>query len=431
MPIEQPEDIRLNERREVQALMGDPPGWMLRNGIWLVALLVLGLLVIAYFVRFPDQLAAEGLVTSEQPPVRVAARTAGELRGVYVEDRSEVREGQLLVQLASAADPKAVDRLRDWLDVRADLPVEEWDSGTLPGGDLGTLQPAHSTLAQHLRELLYFTERDKTSREVRYLRDEIAQLEGLIGSRQRQARILANEVRLAQQNLTRDSLLLLGGARSDREVEASRTALLDRQRSLEDLRSTVYQSNIQIQELRRRILELRRRRGDTESDLVRTAREDINRLRAAIDEWYNRHRIVAPASGRAALPRPLVPGQFVRAGESLLTLLPTGPQDIVARATLSAYGAGKVRPGMPVNIRLADYPHREFGVLRGQVDQLSLLPEGEQYIVTVALPDTLVTTYGTPLPFRQEMQGQITILTDERRLLARLFDRLWDLLRNP
>ena len=430
MPIQQPEDIRLTEQREVQALMGDPPGWMLRYGILLVAALVLALFAIAYFVRFPDQLAAEGIITSGQPSVRVAARADGELRAVYVADRDSVAAGALLVELTGAADPGAVGRLADWLTARASEAVEDWVDTPLPAGDFGELQTAHSALAQRLQELRYFQTKDKTRREVRYLRDEITQLEGLIGSRQRQARILASEVRLAQQTLTRDSLLVLEGARSPREVEGSRTALLDKQRSLEDLRSTVYQTNIQIQELKRRILELRQRQGDTGSSLIRTAREDFNRLRGALDEWRVRHRITAPAAGRAALPRPLVPGQFVRTGETLLTLLPTAPQDLIARATLAPNGAGKVRPGMRANIRLADYPHREFGLVQGTVQQLSLLPEANNYLVTIQMPDTLVTTYGVSLPFRQEMQGRVTILTDNRRLLARLFDRLWDLVKN-
>ena len=429
--IDDPADIRLNEQYEVQQLMGDPPGWMLRYGILLVALIVLALVAIAYFVRFPDLLVAPGVITSERPPVRVAPRTAGELRSVFAADRDSVREGQLLALIDNAADPAAVEILAKWVRALAVVPPETWPDVPHDGrGELGELQPAFAALQQDLRDLDYFVSKDKTRRRVRYLRDQIGQLEGLNDSRLRQRRILREEARLAQRNLTRDSLLVIEGARSAQELERTRAVLLDLQRRAEDLRSTVYRNNIQVQELNRQILDLRQQQGSTVSDKLLDVRADYDRLRGALDEWNARYRITAPLSGKVSIPVPLSPGRFVAAGEPLLTILPDRTDGMIARAALPLAGAGKVRPGLRANIRLADYPYRQFGTLQGTVRQIALVPQDDRYLLTVDLPDTLLTTYGVNIPFRQEMQGQVTVVTENRRLLVRLFDRLWSLIKN-
>ena len=432
MPITDPTDIRLNEQYEIQELMGDPPGWILRYGMLVVAGIVLALVAAAYFVRFPDLLAAPGVITSAQPPVRIAARTGGDIERVLVADRDTVAAGQLLVLIDNAAGAESVRALETWLDARGAEAPDEWIGAPLPtGGQLGELQPAYSAFSQNLRDWRYFLRRDKTARRIANLRDQVAEIEALNRSRSRQEAILREELRLARSNVTRDSLLVREGARSERELESARATLLDGRRRLENLRATVYQNNIRMQELQRQMLDLRQQRGDVASAKERTVREDFERLRSALATWKTRYRIVAPAAGRVALPAPLPPGRFVREGEELLTLLPLQSQHLLARAALPLAGAGKVRAGMRANIRLADYPYQEFGTLRGEVSQLALLPQDNSYLVTIALPDSLVTTYGYVLPFRQEMQGRVTIVTENRRLLVRLFDRLWSLVRNP
>ena len=91
-------------------------------------------------------------------------------------------------------------------------------------------------------------------------------------------------------------------------------------------------------------------------------------------------------------------------------------------------GAGKITAGMPVNIRLDGFPYQEFGAVKASVSQVSLVPEVDgQYLVTVSMPDNMVTTYDKLVPFRQEMQGTANIITEERRIITRIFDKVLSL----
>ena len=81
---------------------------------------------------------------------------------------------------------------------------------------------------------------------------------------------------------------------------------------------------------------------------------------------------------------------------------------------------GKVTKGQAVNIKLASFPHLEFGVLRGEVSYISLVPLEGKYLVEVLLPDGLKTDYNIKLPLIQQMTGIGEIITKEKRLIYKL-----------
>ena len=84
--------------------------------------------------------------------------------------------------------------------------------------------------------------------------------------------------------------------------------------------------------------------------------------------------------------------------------------------------SGKVKKGQKVNIRFSNYPDKEFGVVRGTVKNISLIPvvDGQNiksYMVDIQLPYGLKTSYDKELPFLPEMEGQADIITEDISLL--------------
>jgi hypothetical protein len=87
---------------------------------------------------------------------------------------------------------------------------------------------------------------------------------------------------------------------------------------------------------------------------------------------------------------------------------------------LQKSGNGQVRIGQHVNLKFASYPYLEFGLVRGIVSGISLVPTGENYIAEVTLPNRMVTTFGKKLEFQHELKGTAEINTEDRRLLDRI-----------
>ena len=100
---------------------------------------------------------------------------------------------------------------------------------------------------------------------------------------------------------------------------------------------------------------------------------------------------------------------------------------------IASDGAGKVRSGQKVNVKLSDFPYDEYGILVARVIGVSKLTAQKKtsdgnligvYLVQVDFPDGLTTNFGKKLSLNFESKGSAEILTRPRRLIERLFDNL-------
>jgi HlyD family secretion protein len=84
-----------------------------------------------------------------------------------------------------------------------------------------------------------------------------------------------------------------------------------------------------------------------------------------------------------------------------------------------------------VRIKLDDYPAKEFGLASGQVKSASLVAQQGQQLVSVSLGFPIVTSYGRKIAFKQEMTGEALVITDDRRLIERLFGEIRRAISQP
>ena len=64
-------------------------------------------------------------------------------------------------------------------------------------------------------------------------------------------------------------------------------------------------------------------------------------------------------------------------------------------------GFGREKTARWVNVRFLNFPDVEYGIVRGVVSNISVVPSGESYTLEVGFPNGLMTTYGKKLPFYQ------------------------------
>jgi hypothetical protein len=85
---------------------------------------------------------------------------------------------------------------------------------------------------------------------------------------------------------------------------------------------------------------------------------------------------------------------------------------------------------MQARLFLDAYPEQQYGALKAEVRHIAPIPEQQAYYIELALTAGLQTTYGQELPFSQELSARANIITEDRRLLFRLFDQLRSLWEN-
>ena len=66
----------------------------------------------------------------------------------------------------------------------------------------------------------------------------------------------------------------------------------------------------------------------------------------------------------------------------------------------------------------------EYGLVRGKVTNVSLVPEDNFYMVEIDFPNGLVTNYGNDLTMQNQLVGKAEIITEDLKLIQRVFNPL-------
>ena len=102
---------------------------------------------------------------------------------------------------------------------------------------------------------------------------------------------------------------------------------------------------------------------------------------------------------------------------------------MIAKLFLPVQNSGKLQIGQTVNIKLNNYLYQEYGMLKGNVKSISVMPQKETYAIEVSLPNNLTTSYNKHLEYKEEMQGSADIITQELSVFDRVFYQFRKLLK--
>jgi len=109
------EELELRSE-EVQEILTRVPHWMIRWGSVLFLSLIVMLLAISWFVKYPDIIASEVLITTQIPPQKEYAKTTGKFEAILVQDNEEVNINKVLAVIENTANYKDVFKLKSIID---------------------------------------------------------------------------------------------------------------------------------------------------------------------------------------------------------------------------------------------------------------------------------------------------------------------------
>ncbi len=214
---------------------------------------------------------------------------------------------------------------------------------------------------------------------------------------------------IAALNLSREESKMLGKKLPLRTVESSLVGNL--------MQKTAKQ---------RELLEL----DHTVSEQREAFSQALNTLSSALETWKSRFVLTAPVSGEIQLPAVLQEKQAIRAGSELL-FVGAKTNQFLGEIRLPQANFGKVTVGQRVLVKFQGYPFEEFGAVAGVVASVSRVPtpDAQFFIATVRLPQGLRTDGGKTLAYTSGMNASAEIITEDLRLIERLFYQFRGLLR--
>ena len=286
---------------------------------------------------------------------------------------------------------------------------------------LGEIQSSYAEFIKSYHDYKNFLELDYHAQKISSLEEEIRRYSLYRDRLDGQSRILRQQFDLARRQFVRDSALWSDQVIPDAEYEKSESNKNQKEFDFEDSRVKMSSTEIEISKLNQDKLDLELMAVEEKQQQQRELYASFEKLIGEIDIWEQHYLLEAPIDGFITFTRYWSENQNVRTGDKVLTIIPFNEGEIIGKINLPMEGSGKVRTGQRVNIQFANFPHLEYGMVKGIIHSISLVPDDQQYVVEVELPDGLVTYYNIEIPFNQEMLGRAEIITDDRRLLERIF----------
>ena len=433
--MEEYEKIELRSD-DVQEILGTPPSWILRWGITFVFMGVILLGVVSWIVKYPDIIHAPVQITTNVPPVPVVSRSTGYLSKLLVKEGDTVKQGDLLVVMQSSAnyedvfqlekELKSLDSLNDVV-----LKMYEPDMKLI----LGDLQLNYSTFVQILKEFQFKKEANHTEQSTAQIGQQIKNTNKQIQLENEKLVTAKSNLELAKQQFARQQTMYVEKVISRDQLEEGKKQIFANEQSIKSIRSAIEELDGRNLQLQKNIMELQQTNQTTNSSQYNNLVESVNQLKTAIAKWKLTYLMTAPLSGKVSFFNNYWhESQDIKEGAEVMAILPSNSSansDMVGIIELQSSGSGKVKEGQRVVIKFDSYPYQEFGVVEGKVLQKALLPKNDKAIsVRISLPQGLNTSYHKTLKFEQQMQGSGEIITEERRFIERMFDKLISVFKN-
>src|SRR5690606_9862765 len=112
-------------------------------------------------------------------------------------------------------------------------------------------------------------------------------------------------------------------------------------------------------------------------NLLRNVILSFNQLKKAITEWELAYVLRSSISGKVSFMQIWTENQTINVGDDTFVIIPETQSDFLGKIKAPALNSGKIKTGQEVNIRLANYPDREFGIIKGKIKSISLTPDRE------------------------------------------------------
>lgn len=412
--------------------IGKEPNWILKSGISIIALIVIILLFSSLFIKYPDKITSDIVVTSSNPPIRINNLAEGIVKDVYVVNEQIVRNNQLLYYIddgyTNLDDVKRIKKiLSKPFDELINYPFN--DENFLLGEMQNSYQEFQNGIIKFNEYLKYNPDVLKIQK-VKTLIKKYEDLEKIVGKK---IRLQNQKISLEKRKLNRLSTLNEDGIISDQDKELGVISLIEREEDLENLFTEKANISLKISELRKEIIDL----NNKYSSIIITYEDEIKNklltLSNFINKWEQVHLIKSPANGRVYFLKHDILNVSVNMEIKIIAILrnpnSSSGNQIIGKMYTPLYNSGRIKLGNKVNIYLDNYPYQDNGIIEGNISFMSKIPEKDSYLITVSLPHG-VSTSQKEIPFNEELKGKAEILLDDKSLFQRFFEKLFYLKKN-
>lgn len=427
------EDIEL-KGEELQEVLSSIPSWILRWGIVGVAVIIIIMLVGTAFFKYPEVITAQVTLTGTIPIAGIVAKNSGKLLKIFVHDKQNVHKGECLAIIESPTKYEDILYLKQY--IVSFMTLKDTIIPSLPKENinLGNIQSSYTIFCATISEYIQFKELNYYVKKISLTKEKRNRYQYYHENMKRQAQIIEKQSVIAQKKYARDSTLNHKDLISDEETENTYNNFLNGKLALEGILSTLENTNMQIAEMNESLLDMKYQYVDKKQTLENQLKTQAAELLNEIQTWEMNYLLISPLNGFITFTKYWVENQNIVVADEVFNIVPSNQGIFIGKALLPIDRSGKVKVGQTVNIRFDNFPETEFGIVKGYVKNISLVPSKDnnisQYVVEIGFSNELKTTYDKVLPFLPKMEGRADIITDDLSLLERILLPIKNILKN-
>ncbi|PQV48816.1 HlyD family secretion protein [Jejuia pallidilutea] len=414
---------------EVQDILNKVPSKLIRWGSIIFLGLIVLMICLLWLVKYPDVITAEAYLTTDPPPQKIYARVDAKIDTILLFDKDYVSKNTVIAILENSSDNKDVLFLKSILDTITLTPGQVFfPFKELPLLFLGEVELQFSEFENAYFEYSMNRDLKPFDGKIRANNTSLAELKNRLKNLISQKEISRRELGIIKKDLDRYKALLKKGIVSQQMYENKQVVFYTASREYENAIFLISQIKESIGNSRRDSQNIDFTKYRDENQLLKKVLHSYKELKRTISDWELKYVLKSRDSGILSFVEYLDKNYNVSKGDLLFTVSPSHTPFYIAKVKTPKVNAGKLKIGQHVNLELNDYPDYEFGVLKGSVSNISnVSDENGAYIVDVKITKDLKTTFGNTIAFKQEMKGTADIITEDLRLLERLFYQFKDL----
>jgi multidrug resistance efflux pump len=414
---------------EVRDVLSDPPKAILRWGNSILFGFLMILFLLSWIIKYPDIITTQIIITTNIPPQKLIAKNSGKIEVIFVKDRVIIEKNMPLAVIENSANYKDVFLLESIIDTikidKKNFPFEK-----LKSAQLGDVETAFSLFQkEYINDELntklqpFKVDANAQSYEYNQLNERLTLLVS-------QKNISENELKLQKNDLDRYETLFNKGIIAAQELEKHKLTYLQIERTYKGLLGTISQLKSSLNELKRTNKTTQINEDKENTNLERNVVQAFYQLKKSIKDWELNYVLRSSIDGKITFLQIWTPNQTVNSGDNVFSIIPTNESGYVGKVKALALNSGKIKMGQNVNIKLSNFPDREFGILEGKIKNISLTPDKEgNLLIDVSIKNGLKTSYKKQIPFQQEMSGSADIITQDLRLIERILYQFKDIFK--
>lgn len=415
---------------EILEIITAVPSWILRRGIFLILIVLLSIISLSAFIRYPDVVKTSLTINSLNAPKSVIAHQQGKLVKLLVHENELVVAKQPLAFIESTGIHEEViglaNKLRNLsklLNAQQSISTENLETSDLNLGELqGNYQSFYQAYLQFINTQnggLYLTQKfylEKDLQDIKKLQNQINQ----------QKTIQEQEFNNAQEEYDAYKKLKNKNVISNSEFKQQENKYLSSKYPLQQTATALLNNNSNYKAKQKEMATLNNTIREEQAKFGQALNAMINET----NSWLMKYVIFSPLAGKVGYSGILQENQNVALNQELFIVNP-GNTNFFGEVQIPQYNMGKVKLGQRTLIKLRSYPFEEYGIINGKIS----------YITDVALNDSVFIAkidFGkfeqknpsNPIVLKPGMQAEAEIITKESSLLQRFLRNMTKMLNS-